>query len=547
MHSGIFALLGLCAAAVAAERPNFLLIMTDDMGVGQFAPMAEELAESDFDPKFVDYVRGLKNGKSYSGAAALEAARLAMPTISTLAEHGLVFERGFSSSSLCNPSRVGLASAMHPNRFGIYRNNDVVGVDEIVLPPERILMPHFQQAGYATAHIGKWHLSGHDKKMEAQLLKEYSKYKGNKKQLKRLMEKEGFTGSVPEELNPLNNGFDYYYGYNYHQSRFFDAYNVWEGFEHAGRQTAYNTETFTGKALDFIDVAEKQHKPFFINLHLHAMHGPLLPPPPEKYMKPFADAPERLKNFYGHLYAVDEGIRLLVEKLKATGQLRNTVIIFTSDNGASVSDMSTLPGNAPHRGQKGQYTLGGVRVPLMIYWPERIRKGRRTQELASLLDLMPTAMDAAGITIPDGLDGRSLLPLIDGAAKGPHDQLVWFGLHSRLWGFEKFMTYYSGNSQQGQLKSREPGACLVVSDDWALRFTGELEPQVYTDFPDGKAAGVELYSMKNDLGEKNNVASQYPEVVEQLKAVAARRGRELPPPNAWEKSRWEEMLHGVQP
>jgi uncharacterized sulfatase len=533
---------GLGASAFAAERPNFLLIMTDDMGVGQFAPMADQLAESDFDPKFSSFVQRLKKGDAYSGAEALEAARKAMPTMARLADDGLVFNRAFASSALCNPSRVGLASAMHPNRFGIYRNKDITDAPR-ALPPENILLPHLKKAGYATAHIGKWHLGKLDEELGDRIRKAHQEQ--NEKSERRMLDEAGYFGSVPADLHPLNNGFDYYYGYNFHQSVFYNAWNVWDGFEHAGKQTGYNTETFTQKAIDFIDTATEQGKPFFINLHVHAVHGPLFPNPPTKYMEPFTDAPELLKNFYGHLYAVDEGIRRIVEKLEADGQLDNTVIVFTSDNGASVSRDNTLPGNAPHRGQKGQYTLGGVRVPLVVYWPDRIKTGRKTDELASLLDLMPTAMDAAGVQIPDGLDGRSLLPLIDGAEQGPHDHLIWFGLHSRFWGFEAETVH--NRRYLPLMTSKDPGAWLVVTDDWALRFTGEIEPHHYSDMPMGGPATFELYSMKDDPGERTNLATKKQKVVDQLRLHAVHYSLELPQPNYWEKAKWMELIYSVQP
>lgn len=527
----------------AAEKPNFIIIMADDMGVGQFTPMVGELAENDFDPKFVSYVKRLKQGDTYSGAEALEAARKAMPTMSRLADNGLVFNRAFAASALCNPSRVGLASGMHPNRFGIYRNKDITDAPR-ALPPEKILMPYLKKAGYATAHIGKWHLGKLDDELGDRVRKEFKEHPGGKTE-RQMLDEAGYFGSVPADLHPLNNGFDVYYGYNYHQSPFYDAWNVWDGFKPAGQQKGYNTETFTQKAIDFIDTATEQGKPFFVNLHVHAVHGPLFPNPPARYMEPFAGAPELLKNFYGHLYALDEGIRRIVENLEAKGQLDNTLIVFAADNGASVSRESTLPGNAPHRGQKGQYTLGGVCIPMVFYWPGHIKTGRKTDELASLLDLMPTALDAAGVAVPEGLDGRSLLPLIDGAKKGPHDHLIWFGLHSRFWGFEAETVH--NRRFLPLMTSKDPGAWLVVTDDWALRFTGEIEPHHYSDMPMGGPATFELYSMNNDPGERNNLADTHRKQVDELRRLAYRYSLELPPPNYWERAKWMELIYSVQP
>jgi uncharacterized sulfatase len=541
----ILTLLALGHAASAGERPNFLFILTDDFGVGQFAPLADDLAESDFDPRFVAFVNRLDEGDAYSGVEALEAARKAMPTLSRLADDGLVFTRGFAPSPLCNPSRIGIASAMHPNRFGVYRNKDITDAPR-ALPPERILMPRFKEAGYATAHIGKWHLGKLDEELAGRIREAFRQGRGAPgKSEGQMMEEAGYRGSVPPELHPLNNGFDYYYGYNFHQSRFYNDWNVWENFKPAGKQTGYNTETFTQKAIDFIDSAIGRGKPFFVNLHVHAVHGPLYPNPPPHYMEPFKDAPEKLKNFYGHLFAVDEGVRRIVEKLDEDGELDNTVIIFSSDNGAAVSADNTLPGNAPHRGQKGSYALGGIRVPFVVSWPERIQAGRRTAELASLLDVMPTAMEAAGIDVPAGLDGRSLLPLIDGAKKGPHDELIWFGLHSRCWGFERETSRY--HKYLPLMTSKEPGAWVVVTDDWVLRFVAAVEPHHYLDMPEGGPAVFELFSMTDDPRERKDLSAEYPEVVDRLRLKAVRRSLELPPPNYWAKEKWMELIYSVQP
>lgn len=530
-------------------RPNILFILADDLGVGQFAPLASALNEENFDPKFADYVRRLPADVSYSGADALQAVRQSMPTLSRLAEGGVVFTRAYSSSSLCNPSRVGIATAMHPNRFGIYQNWDVTGDDgttkiEQPFPPERILMPAFQKAGYATGHIGKWHLSGLDEELLNGVQSRYRQNKDpNKGALTKYLNEAGYFGSMPAAMHPLNNGFDYYYGYNYHQSEWYNAMNVWDGFKPVGKQAGYNTDVFTQKAIDFIGSAKDQGKPFFLNLHVHAVHGPLVPNPPAKYMEPFKEMPGLLKNFYGHLFALDENIRRIVETLRQNGQLANTIIVFASDNGGAVSHDSTLPGNAPHRGQKGQYTLGGVRVPLVVSWPEKIRQGRRTGELATLLDIMPTAMDAAGIAVPEGLDGRSLLPLIGGGEKGPHDQLVWFGLHSRYWGFE-VATAVSKNMPE--ITRDEPGAWVVVKDDWVLRFTGAIVPGKYRDVMQGAPSALELYSIDKDPGEKNNLAAKYPEVVGQLRKEAGKWANGIQPPNCWMKSKWDELVAGAQ-
>ncbi|AKJ64625.1 sulfatase [Kiritimatiella glycovorans] len=532
--------LGAPGARRADCRPNVLVIMMDDFGVGQFAPLAQRIKEEDYDPAFVEYVRGMKNGQ-YGNDTALEAARRAMPVMSGLASDGILFTRAFSSSALCAPSRCGFATGLHPNRFGVYSNGDVTR--EGALDPDRILAPRFREAGYLTGHIGKWHLGPLDDDLARPVYERHglapdtNPYGLDREgEAWRELEATGYFGSVPDKLHPLNNGFDVYYGYNYHQSRWYDEQNVWDGFEHAGVQRGYNTETFTDRAVAFIDRAQREDKPFLLNLHYHAVHGPLFPNPPDRYMEPFAEMPGLLRNFYGHVYAVDRGIRRVVDALRSREMLENTLLVFTSDNGGSVSRESTLPGNAPHRGHKGQYTLGGTRVPLVMHWPAATGAGRVTDAPVSLLDIMPTAMAAAGIEAPEDLDGRSLLPLIGGAEEGPHDHLVWFGLHSRSWGF---LRETAVNFQT--MRAHEPGSWTVVTDRWVLRFTGAVDPGLYTDLPEGRPARLALYRAEDDL-ERHNVADRYPETVQRLRAVAAQRAGELPPPAWWNQRKWRELI-----
>jgi uncharacterized sulfatase len=404
-------------AQTGEKRPNFIVIMMDDFGVGQFAPLSSHITESSFDPQFQKFVeaRGL-----YTPEQALKASRAAMPTLMKLSEQGITFTNAYTSAALCAPSRCGIATGMHQNRFGMYENSDVTSGEGI--PVKYILAPHFQNAGYATAQIGKWHLGPLDNVQYEKVLRKYkiptntgpAALRQNYSLVYWELDEAGYFGSVVHSRHPLQNGFDYYYGYNYHQSKFYDETNVWEGYKHAGKQEGYNTEVFTDKAISFIEKSMTSGKPFFVNISYHAVHGPLNPQAPDIYFDHFEGYPPALRNFYAHVFAVDQAIEKIIRILEQYGALPNTCIVFTSDNGAAVSAANTMPGNAPHRGQKGQYVQGGFKVPLLYYWPGRIHSGRQSDALVSLLDILPTAMDAAGLKIPKKIDGKSLLPIFDG-------------------------------------------------------------------------------------------------------------------------------------
>lgn len=168
----------------------------------------------------------------------------------------------------------------------------------------------------------------------------------------------GFVGSIIEEHHPLNYGFDYYFGYNFHQCPFYDSEQIWENREYTGLQKEYNTHLFTDKAISFAKKAHADGKPFHVELAMHAVHGPLKPAAPENYYRRFPSKSPELSIFYSHVNAVDAAVARFRDAI-GLDEWRNTLFIFTGDNGAPVSLNTPLPGNGPHRGHKGNYALVG--------------------------------------------------------------------------------------------------------------------------------------------------------------------------------------------
>lgn len=546
--AGLLPAVGLGAAAAEGTRPNFLYIMLDDFGIGHFAPSAQDLTAADLDPEFVRYVEELSSG-TYPPERALEAARISMPVMMGLARDGLVFNRAYAASALCAPSRVGLATGRHPNRFGVYENSDITAVDPVLTRGD-LLPPLLQEAGYATAQIGKWHLGPLDDEIAAEVYRRFGLPENTASgrlprqgEAYQALERAGYFGSIPEELNPLNVGFDYYYGYNYHASRFYNEWNVWENFEPVGLQERYNTEVFTEKAAEFIRSACREGKPFLVKLNYHAVHGPLFPSAPDHYMEHLEDFPHLVRNFYGHVRAVDAGVDQLVNLLREEGVLENTCIVFTSDNGAPAGRGNTLPANAPYRGHKGHYVSGGIHVPFMIYWPQGLRQTGKTDALVSLMDVMPTFLEAAGLPLPENLDGRSLLPLLSGREQNGHDHLVWLGFESRTWGF---LSDRSALEDFSQMRPHEPGSWTFVNGGYIFRFTGAVPSGLYSDFMEGRPQRIELYDLHKDPGEKVNLSGSYPEMENTFRRIVASYAGELPPPNRWSHAKWDELMKSLE-
>jgi uncharacterized sulfatase len=517
--------------------------MLDDLGYSQIEAFSRGLSIDDCDPKLLDHVA--EKGK-YTPEQAFEMMQKASPTLSRMADQGVKFTKAFACSNLCAPSRIGVATGILQNRWGIYRNIDT---EAHGLKAHSHLAEKLHDLGYATAHIGKWHIGSRDEDMVKRYLKKHGieeeeltywelekKYPAIKKQLKL----DGYEGSVVPKDHPLNNGFDYYFGYNQWESPFYNASNVWEDFSPAGKIKEYNTDVFTRKAMDFMTSSLDANKPFYIQLHYHAVHAPLTPKAPEKYFNRFNTGSFVLDNFYAHVYGVDENIKRVMQFLKEKGADQNTLFVFTSDNGGAVGNNSCLPGNAPFSGHKGMLLLGGFRVPLFFYWPGKIEEPRENNQLASTLDILPTIVDAAGGKVPENIDGKSLLPQILHNDSTPvRSHMAVGGIHARVWAFNGATSFFTHNVS----REKAPSGFVVYDDQYILRYVGETIPDLYRDAVDGIPAYYELYDYENDPGELNNVADQFPERVQKLKAIWKRDSAAYPKPVEWGVEKWDAIIN----
>ena len=489
------------ASLVADKAPNMIFVMLDDLGYSQIEAYARGLTVDDLDPKMIEHTDRLDY---YEVDDAMEMVKRASPTLSRLADEGVTFTNAMATSNLCAPARIGVATGILQNRWGIYRNIDTEAVG---LNPDTHLAERLQEAGYATAHIGKWHVGSRDHRMVHDALEKHGvtvKYP-NYYQLERShpkifkeLKNGGFEGSTSMKDHALNNGFNYYFGYNQWESPFYNATNVWEGFEHAGLIKEYNTDVFTDRALDFMSQSLDASKPFYVQLHYHAVHHPLRPKAPAQYQAPFDSQSEILNNFYAHIYAVDQSVKRVIEYLDTRDEAENTIIVFTSDNGGAVGNLSAIPGNAPYREHKGSMMLGGFKVPLFFSWPAGISEAQRSGQLVTTLDILPTLIDAGGGDLPKGLDGKSLLPWIK--AKNDeqiHDFFAVGGIHARVWGFLGSTSFFKHNES----REKAPAGFIIADNRYILRSVGPTVADLYRDEVDGKAAYIELFDYRKDPGE----------------------------------------------
>ncbi|MBL4574786.1 MAG: sulfatase [Opitutaceae bacterium] len=408
------------------------------------------------------------------------------PHIDKLASEGMLFTDAYAACPVCSPTRASILTGKYPARVGVtqFIGGHTVGRLEDVpyfhqLPmSERSLAQTLKDHGYATWHVGKWHL-----------------------------------GNSP--TSPTDHGFDINIAgcdWGMPQNGYFSPWNI-ETLEN-GEDGEYLTDRLTDESIRLIKEADAD-QPFFLNLWHYAVHTPIESPDPliQKYEKKAAllgldkeNPLEEGENFpcqhKKHLkvqrrkfqsdpaYAamvenLDQNIGRLMNALEESGQADNTLIIFTSDNGGLSTAEGSPTSNAPLHEGKGWMYEGGTREPLIIKWPHNVPAGSRSSTPLTSTDFYPTLPEAAGIDpLPhQHVDGKSFIPLFNSEPleRGP---LFW---------------HYPHYSNQGDT----PG-CSIRDGDWKLIHF----------FEDDR---LELYHLANDLSETTNLAETEPKKTKELK------------------------------
>jgi arylsulfatase A-like enzyme len=381
------------------------------------------------------------------------------PHIDSIAKNGVRFTNGYVSGPYCSPTRAGLMTGRYQQRFGHEFNPGPAeqAVANFGLPLQEVTFPQrMKSAGYATGMFGKWHL-----------------------------------GYRPE-FHPLKRGFDEFFGFlggahSYLNAQADPANLILRGTTPVDNME-YATDVFAREAAGFID--RRRHEPWFLYLPFNAVHAPL--EATEKYMKRFESiADSRRRTFAAMLSAMDDAVGVVLGKLAEHRLEENTLIFFISDNGGPTASITS--GNGPLRGFKSQTWEGGIRVAWMMQWKGRVPAGKVDPRPVIQLDILPTALAAAGVEAkPEWkLDGVNLLPFVTGQNRGaPHDTLYWrFGPQMAI--------------RKGDWKLvKGPGGGAGI--ETAAR---------------ASVAGAELYNLSQDIGEMKNLAAENPEKVRELAAA----------------------------
>lgn len=447
------ALVGLLGGLVAraAERPNVLLILADDMG----------------------YAVPTANGG--------DAKRVATPNLDRIALEGARFTEAYVTCSVCSPSRAGILSGQYPQRFGYYANKDAHAGG---VPGDIAMMPRFlKEAGYTTAMVGKWHL-----------------------------------GTKQPGQHPLEKGFDSYFGFDEAQTDYFKSPILFDGRTKV-KEHDYLTEAFSDRAVKLIN--ESGPQPFFLYLAYNAVHGPNHAP--KETIAKFAHLPAKEAIQAAMVAELDEGIGRVLDALADTGKAENTLIFFLSDNGGLPTWWEDSHGGL--RGYKRSAFDGGNKTPLFVRWPTRIPPAQVRGQPVIALDILPTALDAAGISSQDGLtlDGVSLMPALV-SATDPKDErcLFWAGSH--------FDDRYT--DQPGYNHADPPPAWAVRRGPWKLvHIIEEGDPM--------------LFNVVDDPGESKDLISQHPEKARELTKAFADWFVISGHPIGW-KREYYEALKGIK-
>ena len=427
-----------------SERPNILLIFVDDMGYGDLG--------------------------CYGGSI------IPTPNIDHLADNGIRFTQGYSASSVCGPSRVGLLTGLRPSRLGVYSNPDM---GRVIIPDNHPSLGElFQQAGYRTGIIGKWNL--------------------NEPRQNNLRAKNHFDYTHSIMVWEANYWPDSKGGYHGVEDRNYGSTKLNGTWGPLNEGDEYLTDRLSRKACDFI--REESDTPFFLYLAYNAPHSPLqgkaahLP-----QLKHIQSEPQKL--YASMLLAIEEGVGNILETLREQNELDHTIILFVSDNGPAKTNFKGLlpdwPRNqmlgstAGFNGGKGTFLEGGIRVPFILYWPDVIQSSRTNDTPITTLDLYPTLGALVNAEIPSSVkpDGINLLPhLFYDAPPLLNRTFIWYS--DKSW--------------------------AVREGDWKL---------VY-DIKEGSR----LFNLKQNPTETENRIDQDPDISQRLQSILSNWEKEIPPP-----------------
>ncbi|MCG6190615.1 sulfatase-like hydrolase/transferase [Maribellus maritimus] len=426
-------------------KPNILFLLADDLGYGELGCYGQEIIKT--------------------------------PSLDSLAGRGMQFTDFYAGNCVCSPSRAVLMTGISSTFNTIRGNSGSFSGDRwmrvTLKKSEMTLGEMMKTAGYQTAFIGKWHLDDPN---------DVSTWAYNR----------GFDFAVQEQWSSRFGGINYDEELHWINGKQDSVYYNWEDWE-------CKDEFRTELAFDYLDKID-QKKPFFLFMSYRAPHGH------ERQIGNkdiYADrgwpANERLHA--AKITLLDKQIGRLLEKLEEMGEMENTLVFFTSDNGPHHEghNHEFFNSNRELRGFKRDLYEGGIRVPMMAVWKGKIIPGTMTNHISGFQDILPTLAEVAGIEVPAQTNGISILPVLEGKEQAKHESLNW---EFQLDGWGRIMPD-GGFRQSARI------------DNWkGVRY--------------GLSHEIELYNLATDISETNNVAKDNPEMVQRMKELFEKNRSETP-------------------
>ncbi len=437
-------------ASKPEKLPNIIYILADDLGYGDLSCYGQQ--------------------------------KFKTPNIDRLASEGMLFTQHYTGCTVSAPSRSSLMTGLHTGHTFIRGNKGWEPEGQWPLRADAYTIAEMLKTrGYTTGAFGKWGL--------------------------------GFVGT---EGDPNSQGFDEFFGFNC-QSLAHNYYpdHLWHNKEKIllpengyGKKGAYSADLIHKAALNFLD--SSREKTFFLYYattlphaelsareeYMKMFHGKF---DPEKSFKgvdsgptfrlgPYESQPESHAAFAAMLTELDDYVGSLMKKLKELNLDKNTIVIFASDNGPHLeggADPDYFDSNGPLRGYKRDLYEGGIRTPMMVKWPGKVKPGSKSNNISAFWDIMPTFAEIIGTESPKNIDGISFLPELLGKAQKQHDYLYW-EFH-----------------EQG-------GKIAVRMGNWkAVKLNVDKDPN----------GMMELYDLSNDIGETNNISKANPEIVKKMEGI----------------------------
>ncbi len=417
------------------KRPNILFLLADDLGYGELGCYGQETIQS--------------------------------PVLDSFAQEGIRFTNFYAGNPVCSPSRAILMTGISAS-YNIIRGNggwmpDKEMTGRITLRKSDLTLAEMlKEAGYQTAFIGKWHLD-------------------NASDLSTWAFARGFDYAIQEQWGKNDDGYVYDEQMHWINAKEDSVYY---------HETEWNCkdEFRTELAFDWLDTKMEKNNPFFLFMSYRAPHAH------ERYIhnkELYADRgwPDVERRHAAKITLLDRQIGRMLKKLEAMGELDNTLVIFTSDNGPNAElghDHEFFNSNGDLRGYKRDLYEGGVRVPTMVCWKGKIKPGVVSDYLGCGHDFMATIADAAGIQTPAQSNGVSFLPVLTGEAGDNRDFLNW--------------EYHNRGSKSGLFRQ----SCRI----------GNMKGVRY-----GLENPIEIYDLSRDISETNNIAGQHPELVTRIEQI----------------------------